>query len=111
MIASLVLAAAIYSGRDNQLHVAIPRIDTPAATITVDGILDEAAWQQAVRLTDFSQYSPVDGRAAEDETEVLVFYSPTTIYFGIKAHAAPVPCTRRWPTATASTPTMASRFF
>ena len=42
-----------------------------------------------MRLTDFSQYSPVDGRAAEDATEVLVFYSPTTIYFGIKAHAAP----------------------
>ena len=27
--------------------------------------------------------------AADDPTEVLVFYSPTTIYFGIKAHAAP----------------------
>jgi hypothetical protein len=79
MIASLVLAAAVYSGRDNQLHVTIPRVDTPAATVTVDGILDEAAWQQAVRLTDFSQYSPVDGRAAEDETEVLVFYSPTDL--------------------------------
>ena len=65
MIASLVLAAAVYSGRDNQLHVTIPRVDTPSATITVDGILDEPAWQQAVRLTDFSQYSPVDGRAAD----------------------------------------------
>ena len=89
MIASLVLAAAVYSGRDNQLHVTIPRVDTPSATITVDGILDEPAWQQAVRLTDFSQYSPVDGRAAEDETEILVFYSPTTIYFGVKARAVP----------------------
>ncbi len=56
--------------------------------MTVDGVLDEAVWQQAVRLTNFSQYSPVDGRPADDPTEVLVFYSPTTIYFGIKAHAA-----------------------
>src|SRR3954469_12818573 len=87
MIAALVLAAAVYSGRDNQLHVTPPRVETP--TIIVDGALDEPAWQQSVRLTDFSQYAPVDGRAAEDATEVFVFYSPTTIYFGIKAHAAP----------------------
>jgi uncharacterized protein DUF5916 len=87
MIAALVLAAAVYSGRDNQLHVTPARVETPA--IIVDGALDEPAWQQAARLTDFSQYSPVDGRPADDATEILVFYSPTTIYFGVKAHAAP----------------------
>ena len=89
MIAALVLAAAVYSGRDNQVHVTLPRVDAPAATVTVDGVLDEAVWQSAVRLTGFSQYSPVDGRPAEDQTEVLVFYSPTAIYFGIRAHAQP----------------------
>src|SRR3954451_11534416 len=87
MIAALVLAAAVYSGRGNQLHVTPLRVETPA--IIVDGALDEPAWQQAARLTDFSQYSPVDGRPADDATEVFVFYSPTTIYFGVKAHAAP----------------------
>src|SRR3954469_1586454 len=87
MIAALVLAAAVYSGRDNQLHVTPPRVETP--TIIVDGALDEPAWQQAARLTDFSQYSPVDGRPADEATEIFVFYSPTTIYFGVKAHAAP----------------------
>ncbi len=87
MLAALVLAAAVYSGRDNQVHVTIPRVETPA--ITVDGALDEPQWQDAVRLTDFSQYAPVDGRPAEDATEILVFYSPTAIYFGVKAHAEP----------------------
>ena len=81
-------AYRVYSGRDNQVHVTPPRLDAPAE-VTIDGVLDEPVWQQAVRLTDFSQYSPVDGRPAEDATEVLVFYSPTAIYFGIKAHAAP----------------------
>src|ERR1700754_1835495 len=78
MLAALALAIAVpvYSGRDNQVHVAPFRLDTPAE-ITIDGVLDEPVWQQAVRLTDFSQYSPVDGRPAEDATEVLVFYSPT----------------------------------
>ena len=47
MIAALVLAAAVYSGRDNQVHVTPPRVELPA--VTVDGVLDEAVWQQAVR--------------------------------------------------------------
>ena len=90
MIAALVvaLAASVFSGRDNQVHVTLPRVETPAA-IAIDGVLDEPVWQQAARLTDFSQYAPVDGRPAEDATEVLVFYSPAAIYFGVRAHAAP----------------------
>ncbi len=63
--------------------VAIPRIDT---TITVDGRLDEPVWRQAARLSGFRQYQPVDGRAAEDSTVVLVWYSPTAIHFGIMAY-------------------------
>jgi len=87
MIGALVfaLASAAFSGRDNQIHVEPPRIE---AAIAVDGVLDEAAWSQAARLTGFSQYAPVDRRQAENTTEVLVFYSPTAIYFGIRAQAA-----------------------
>ena len=89
MLSAWVIAAAVattYSGRDNQTRVTIPRLDTP---IVVDAVLNEDAWQQAARLTDFSQYSPVDGRPAENATEVFVFYTSTTIYFGIKARAVP----------------------
>jgi hypothetical protein len=72
----------VYDGRTNHTHVAIPRIDT---TVTVDGHLDEPVWSRAARLTGFSQYQPVDGRPAEEPTEVLVWYAPDAIYFGIKA--------------------------
>lgn len=72
----------VYSGRANQTHVEIPRIDT---TITIDGRLDEPVWSRAARLVDFSQYQPVDGRPAEEPTEVLVWYSGEAIYFGIRA--------------------------
>jgi hypothetical protein len=61
----------------------IPRID---ATIAIDGNLDEPAWAEAIRLTGFSQYRPVDSRPAEERTEVLVWYSPAAIHFGIVAH-------------------------
>ncbi|MEO8294501.1 MAG: DUF5916 domain-containing protein [Gemmatimonadota bacterium] len=70
------------SGRGRP-EVSIPRIE---AEVVVDGNLDEPAWQQATRLNGFSQYEPVDGRPAEENTEILVWYAPNAIYFGIIAH-------------------------
>ena len=66
-------------------EVRIPRVDT---RIEVDGALDEPVWQRAEVLRGFSQYLPVDGRPAEDPTEVLVWYSPTAIHFGIRSYEA-----------------------
>ena len=62
----------------------IPRLD---ADVRVDGRLDEETWTQAARLSGFHQFQPVDGRPAEETTEVLVWYSPRAIHFGILAHA------------------------
>jgi hypothetical protein len=74
--------ALVYDGRAKRVHVDVPRIDSAVA---IDGSLDESVWRRAARLTGFSQYQPVDGRAAEEPTEVLVWYAPDAIYFGIKA--------------------------
>ena len=60
--------------------VTIPRVDT---VITVDGRLDEPVWAQAARFEGFHQYRPVDGRPAEQETILLVWYSPTAIHIGV----------------------------
>ena len=75
----------VYDGRLKQLDVRIPRID---AQVRVDGVLDEEAWTRAARLIGFSQYRPVDSRPAEDSTEVLAWYAPDAIYFGIRAFEA-----------------------
>ena len=72
----------VYDGRSRHTDVPIPRVETG---IRVDGLLDDAAWGEAARLSGFSQYRPADGRPASDSTEVLVFYSPTAIHFGIRA--------------------------
>jgi len=83
-LATLVAAALLqdssltYDGRANRVHVDVPRID---ATASIDGSLDEPVWRRAARLSGFSQYQPVDGRPAEEPTEVLVWYSPDAIYF------------------------------
>ena len=71
-----------WDGRGERLRVTIPRIDTAAV---VDGRLDEAVWARAARLTGFSQYQPVDGRPADEPTEVLVWYAADAIWFGIRA--------------------------
>ena len=91
LLALLLLAGtdtdpeSIYNGRAGRLDVHPPRLE---AELTVDGVLDEPAWGQAAMMTGFSQFTPVDGVAAHDSTEVLVWYSATAIHFGIRAYEA-----------------------
>ncbi len=76
-------AGDVYDGRSGQTRVKPPRLEEMGSA--VDGVLDEAQWKSASLLTGFSQFSPVDGVPSEDSTEVLVWYSPTAIHFGIRA--------------------------
>jgi hypothetical protein len=76
---------ATYSGRAGQLDVQVPRRE---AESSVDGTLNEPVWAEAAMLTGFSQFSPTDGVPAADSTQILVWYSPTAIHFGIRAFEA-----------------------
>jgi hypothetical protein len=87
LLLALQLAApdsnpTVYNGRQNQLSVKIPRLDVEVA---IDGSLDEPAWSEAGLLNGFSQFSPTDGIPASDSTQILVWYSPSAIHFGIRA--------------------------
>ncbi len=79
-----VHAGPVFDGRRGQLTVATPRRE---AAFVVDGKLDEAEWASAALLTGFSQFFPADGVAAQDSTEILVWYSPTALHIGIRAFA------------------------
>ncbi|MGH3994160.1 MAG: hypothetical protein ACRDSN_17075, partial [Pseudonocardiaceae bacterium] len=93
MLLSLLLAlrldgtdpSAVYNGRAGNLDVRPPRQE---GGVRIDGVLDEAVWGQAALLTGFSQFSPADGIPAADSTEVLIWYSPGAIHFGIRAFEA-----------------------
>src|SRR3954449_13529208 len=74
---------AVYSGRAGQIEVRVPRLE---ADLRVDGKLAEAVWGESAVLTGFSQFSPTDGVPAADSTQVLVWYSPNAIYFGVRAY-------------------------
>jgi len=80
----MVLAAlAIGVAPDSSRAVPIPRIVD--ADVAIDGVLDESVWGAAAVLRGFYQYLPQDNLPADDSTTVLVWYSPTAIYFGIRA--------------------------
>ncbi len=86
LLFSLALLAPVqadtlrYSGREGQLEVRPPRVESPS--ISVDARLDEPEWASAAILTGFTQYTPIEGAVAKEETEVRVFYSSDAIYFG-----------------------------
>lgn len=76
--------AEVFAGRSRELDVRAPRLTD---TITIDGRLDEPAWERASRLTEFTSYNPVDGRPAQDETVVRLWYAEDALYVGIRAYA------------------------
>ena len=82
---ALSSAPGPYSGIAGKTTVAVPRL---SGAVVIDGVLDEPMWKDAALLTGFSEYAPVDGRPATDSTQVLIWYSPTAIYFGIRAFEA-----------------------
>jgi hypothetical protein len=75
---------AVYDARAEQTTVQLQRSE---ADVVIDGKLDEPVWQRAALLTGFWQNKPVEARPAKDSTQVLVWYSPSAIYFGIRAFA------------------------
>src|SRR3954471_22438169 len=83
--AAITDTSLVYNGRNGQLDVRIPQLE---GDVAIDGKLTEPVWLEAAVLTGFSQFSPTDGVPAADTTEILVWYSPTAIHFGIRAFEA-----------------------
>ena len=52
----------------------------------IDGQLDDAIWQRAIRLTEFVQVRPVDGAPASEDTEVWIAYDSSNLYMAMHAH-------------------------
>ncbi|HEU5358023.1 MAG TPA: DUF5916 domain-containing protein [Gemmatimonadales bacterium] len=63
-------------------HNAEVRAARTAARVTIDGALDDAAWQAATPVGDFLQRQPKEGAPASERTEVRVLYDDEAIYIG-----------------------------
>ena len=74
-LALLIPAAAFaQSSRERPFIGAVFTADAPH----IDGVLDEAAWQQANLVDTFVQQEPKEGQPATDRTEVRVIYDKGT---------------------------------
>jgi hypothetical protein len=61
----------------------IPRID---AQVTVDGVLDEAVWDEAWTMTLNYEVRPGENTPPPVKTEVLVMHDANRLYVGFRAH-------------------------
>jgi Carbohydrate family 9 binding domain-like len=52
--------------------------------ITIDGKLEESAWQAAPPITAFVQTQPVEGAPATQRTEIRVLYDADALYIGAR---------------------------
>jgi hypothetical protein len=52
--------------------------------ISIDGRLDEAAWDRAAPITDFRQYEPNEGAPASLPTELRILYDDEALYIGAR---------------------------
>ena len=75
----LPAAAGILTGRP---VVRPARVVAPPA---IDGRLDDAAWDGALRITEFFQLQPLDGAPATEDTDVYLAYDAAAIYLGFRA--------------------------
>jgi hypothetical protein len=52
----------------------------------LDGVLDDAVWQQASVIDEFVQQEPEEGAPATERTEVLILYDAENLYLGVRAY-------------------------
>src|SRR4030095_17081162 len=51
--------------------------------VTLDGVLNEPVWGQAVPASYFRQQDPQNGAPATEPTEVRIVYSRDAVYMGV----------------------------
>lgn len=77
----IFLFSFIFAVAKAQSYVNALRIDEE---ITIDGRLDEPAWQNAIPAADFIVYHPENGKKPDQQSEIWVLYDDNSIYIGAK---------------------------
>jgi hypothetical protein len=84
LILSLALITA-FIGFSQVKTVHVKYINEP---ITIDAVLDEAAWSQTEPATNFWQHFPTDSLQSKQQTEIRMLYDDKNLYIGMKVHSA-----------------------
>jgi len=75
-------ASALQESRQLYKVPAVPVEEGPV----LDGLLDDAVWQQASVIDQFVQQEPEEGAPATERTEVLILYDAENLYIGVRAY-------------------------
>ena len=82
-VPSETLSSAAVPILGERAQTTIGRTATPPQ---IDGRLDDAVWQTATHLTEFTQITPVEGAPGTDHTELWMAYDDDRLYFAFYAH-------------------------
>src|SRR6266542_582153 len=83
--ALLLTVTGALPAQNRQNHPTPPPVAKPVAlkgVIHIDGRPDEAAWQAAPPVTQFTQFDPKEGQPATQRTEVRFMYDTDALYIG-----------------------------
>src|SRR3972149_4099504 len=82
---AFLIPAAAWRQRQASNHRIATAVYTDT-TLTIDGNLDEPAWQTAQVVSDFTQREPDEGASLTERTEVRVLYNNEFLYIGAYCH-------------------------
>jgi len=77
LVALSILGLASLFADDNK------QLNSFNSGIKVDGYLNEAAWKQATRITNFYTFQPTEGEPAGERTALLLGYDSNNLYVAI----------------------------
>ena len=80
-------AAGAETGSDTDRKV-IRAVRVESGTVTLDGRLNDVAWQEAFFVTDFVQKEPVEGAPPQEKTAVAIVYDDDALYIGARMYSA-----------------------
>ncbi|MEO8945337.1 MAG: DUF5916 domain-containing protein [Gemmatimonadaceae bacterium] len=92
VFALLAASPILLRAQENTASSIHPRTPPVAQTarrdgpITIDGKLDEAAWNAATPITRFTQRQPQEGQPATQRTEIRILYDDEAIYIGARMY-------------------------
>ena len=72
--------------KENRVEAKSFRAIRVADAPVVDGVLDDAVWQEAQVVTDFHQSRPEDHAAPSEPTELYVVYTSDALYIGARMY-------------------------
>lgn len=92
-VSFIVIAAFIPPRAKSQTLSTTTHAQAPTAVaarrtgpVSIDGKLDEAAWQAATPITNFTQLDPQEGQPASEKTEARILIDDDALYVGMRLY-------------------------